>query len=209
MKAIYNKQKSLTARVSLTEISTWTPILPIASAKPYGRQFTSLGISLGKITMNYKLLLAAPLMIVALNAQAGKGGVGAIFGALIGGAVGNAVGKSVSQKMTVDEALVRVVDQLNKQLPMTVDRDTRLDTTQAGPGRAFTYHYTMVTARASEIDTTVFYRAMSSHLRNSVCTNPDMQVFFQNGVTVSYSYRGSDGRHVTKVVITPRDCGIA
>ncbi len=55
--------------------------------------------------MNYKLLIAVPLMTLALNAQAGKGGVGAIFGALIGGAVGNAVGKSAGQRMTVDEAL--------------------------------------------------------------------------------------------------------
>lgn len=159
--------------------------------------------------MNYKLLLAVPLMTLALNAQAGKGGVGAVFGALIGGAVGNAAGKSAGQRMTVDEALVKVVDQINKQLPMTVDRVTRWETTQAGPGRAFTYHYTIVTARAAEIDTTEFYRAMSSHLRNSVCTSPDMQVFFKNGVTISYSYRGSDGRHVTKVAITPRDCGVA
>ncbi len=80
-------------------------------------------------------------MTLALNAQAGKGGVGAIFGALIGGAVGNAVGKSSGQRMTVDEALVKVGDQVNKQLPMTVDRDTRLDSTQAGPGRAFSYFF--------------------------------------------------------------------
>tara|TARA_B110001454_G_scaffold199186_1_gene203777 strand:- start:1027 stop:1506 length:480 start_codon:yes stop_codon:yes gene_type:complete len=159
--------------------------------------------------MNYKLLLAAPLITLALNAQAGKGGVGATFGALIGGAVGNAIGKSAGQRMTVDEALVKVVDQINKQLPMTVDRDTRWDSTQAGPGRSFTYYYTIVTARATEMDATDFYRAMSSHLRNSVCTSPDMQVFFKNGVTVAYSYRGNDGRHVTKVSITPHDCGIA
>lgn len=159
--------------------------------------------------MNYKFLLAVPLMTLALNAQAGKGGVGAIFGALIGGAVGNAVGKSAGQRMTVDEALVKAVDQFNKQLPMTVDRSTRLESIQAGPGRAFTYHYTIVTARAAEIDTAEFYRAMSSRLRNGVCTSPDMQVLFKNGVTVSYSYRGSDGRHVTKVAVTPRHCGIA
>lgn len=159
--------------------------------------------------MNYKFLFYVSLMTFALNAQAGKGGIGAIFGALIGGTVGNAVGKSAGPRMTVDEALVKVVDQINKQLPMTVDRDTRWDSTQAGPGKAFTYHYTIVTARATEIDTTEFHRAMSSNLRNSVCTSPDMQVFFKNGVTVSYSYRSSDSRHVTKVTINPRDCGIA
>jgi len=159
--------------------------------------------------MRYKLLLAVPLLTLTLSAQAGKGGIGAVFGALIGGAVGNAVGKSAGQRMTVDEALVKIVDQINKQLPMSVDRDTRWDSTQAGPGRAFTYHYTIVTARAAEVDTAGFNKAMSSHLRNSVCSNPDMQVFFKNGVTVSYSYRSNEGRHISKVTITPRDCGIA
>lgn len=159
--------------------------------------------------MRYRLLLTVPLMTLALSAQAGKGGVGAIFGALIGGAVGNAVGKSVGQRMTVDEAWVKVADQINKQLPMSVDRDTRWDSTQAGPGRAFTYHYTIVTARAADIDTVGFYQAMSSRLRNSVCSSSDMKVFFINSVTVSYSYRGSDGRHISKVAITPRDCGFA
>jgi len=111
--------------------------------------------------------------------------------------------------MAIDKGVVKAVDQINKQLPMTVDRDTRWESTQAGPSRASTYHYTIVTARAAEIDATEFYRAMSSRLRNSVFTSPDMQVFFKNGVTVSYSYRCSGGRHVTKVAFAPRDCGIA
>ncbi len=159
--------------------------------------------------MIYKLLLVVPLMTCAFSAQGGKAGVGAIFGALIGGAVGNAVGMSAGHRMTVDEALSKTVYQINNKLPMSVDRDTRWDSTQAGPGRAFTYHYTIVTARAADVDTMGFYQAMSSHLRNSVCSSQDMQVFLKNGVTVSYSYRGSDGRHISKVVIKPRDCGIA
>jgi hypothetical protein len=148
-------------------------------------------------------------MTIALNVQASKGGIGAIFGAMIGGAVGNAIGKSTGQKMTVDEALVKVVDQINKQLPMAVDHDTRWDSTQAGPGRRFTYHYTIVSARAVEVDATDFYQTMSRNLKNSVCTSQDMQVFFKNGVTVSYSYRGNDGRHISKVEINNRDCGIS
>lgn len=159
--------------------------------------------------MKYRHLLSVPLLAVALGAQAQKGGIGAIFAALIGGAVGNAVGKSTGQRMTVDEALVQVADQTNKQLPMSVDSDTRWDSTMGGPGRRFGYHYTIVTARASEIDAPEFHRAMSSHLRNGVCTNPDMKVFLKNGVTISYSYRDRDSRHITRVEISPRDCGVA
>lgn len=159
--------------------------------------------------MKYRFFFAAPILALAFSAHAGKGGVGAVFGALIGGAVGNAVGKSAAQRLTVEEALVKVVDKVNKQLPMSVDRDTRWDSTQAGPGRAFTYHYTVVTARAAEVDAAKFYEYMAPRLQNSVCTNPDMTIFFKSGVTISYSYRGSDGRYIHKIVLTPRDCGFA
>lgn len=157
--------------------------------------------------MNYKLLLVGLLITFALNAQAKSDGIGAVFGALIGSAVGNAVGKTVGQRLTVDEALVKVVDQINKQLPRTVDSDTRWDATEAGPGRRFTYQYTIVAARAAEVDAAWFYQNMSSNLRNSVCTNQDMSVFFKNGVTVVYSYRGRDSRHITKIELSPQNCG--
>lgn len=159
--------------------------------------------------MNYRFLFAVPLLVFTISANAGKGGIGAIFGALIGGAVGSAIGKSAGQAMSPEQALVKLVDQMNKQLPMALDRDTRWDTSQAGPGRRLTYNYTIVSARAAEIDSTFFYQAMSSHLRSSVCTKPDMQIFFKHGVTLSYSYRGSDGGYVGKVDISPRDCGIS
>ncbi len=158
--------------------------------------------------MKCKFLLAVPLMALALNAHAG-GGVGAIFGAVIGGVVGSTVGKSVGQSMSVDDALLKAVDQVNKKLPMTVDRDTRWDSTEAGPGLRFTYNYTIVTVLAAEVDAVGFYQEISSRLRSSVCGSPDMQVFFKHGVTVSYSYRGNDGLHISKVDIAPRDCGIS
>ena len=156
--------------------------------------------------MNLRILLAISLLFASLTAYAAKSGIGTIFGALIGDTVGNAVGKSATSRLMVDEALVKATDQINKQLPMTVDRDTRLDLTVAGPGRRITYHYTIVTARASDIDTSDFKQAMDSHLRNSVCTSPDMRVLIKNDVVVAYSYRGNDGRHVFKIEITPAVC---
>jgi len=84
--------------------------------------------------MKLRTLLAISLFSMALSVEAAKGGIGAIFGGLIGGAVGNAVGKSAASRMTVEEALVKTSDQVNKQLPMSVDRDTRLDSIVAGPG---------------------------------------------------------------------------
>ena len=147
------------------------------------------------------------LALLAAPPAFAKGGLGEIFGALIGGAVGKAVGRSAAGGMSVEQALVKVCDQVNKQLPMSVDKETRWDNTTPGPGCQLTYNYTFVNAAASDVDVNYFYQVMTQKLRNSVCTSADMKVFFKNNVTVSYSYRGRDGVHIGKIDITPRDCG--
>ncbi len=147
------------------------------------------------------------LLVLYGNAYAGKGGIGAIFGGLIGGSTGHEIGKSSSQRVTVDEAIVEMANKLNKQLPMAVDRDTRWDSISPGVGRQFTYYYTFVNLQSQEFDRAAWHREASSILRNKVCTNPDMEVFFKNGVSISYSYQGKDGGHVGKVTLSPSDCG--
>ncbi|MBV5267837.1 MAG: hypothetical protein JZU67_04915 [Burkholderiaceae bacterium] len=149
----------------------------------------------------------ATLLVLYGNAYAAKGGIGAIFGGLIGGVAGHAIGKSSSQRLTIDDAIVKMASEVNKQLPMTVDRDTRLDSVSPGVGRQFTYNYTFVNSRSQEFDRAAWYREASPLLRNRFCTNSDMEVFFKNGVSVSYSYQGKDGGHVGKVTISPSDCG--
>lgn len=89
--------------------------------------------------MRYQFLLGASILAVALQSHAGKGGIGAAFGALIGSAGGNAIGSAAGPKMSVEEALGKVSNQINSRLPMTVDRDTRWDSSLAGPGRSITY----------------------------------------------------------------------
>lgn len=149
----------------------------------------------------------ATLLVLNGNAYAAKGGIGAIFGGLIGGAAGQAVGKSASQGVTVDEAIIKMTNEVNKQLPMTVDRNTRLNSLSPSAGRQFTYHYTFVNSRSQEFDRAAWYLEASTLLRNRICTNNEMEIFFKNGVTVSYSYQGKDGGHVGKVTISPSDCG--
>ena len=152
-------------------------------------------------------VVVVSLLLVYGSAFAGKGGIGALFGSLIGGAAGHAVGKASSQRMTIDEAIVKLASEMNKQLPMTIDRDTRLDNISPGVGRQFTYNYTFVNSRSQDFDRSGWYKEASPVLRKRICTNADMDVFFKNGVSVSYSYQGKDGGHVGKVTISPNDCG--
>ncbi len=104
---------------------------------------------------------------------------------------------------------MKMADQLNARMPMTIDQDTRLDNILAGPGTRITYNYTIVTASSREVDRAALMNHLKTTLKSGVCSHPDMQVFFKNKVTVGYSYRASDGPFVGKLNITPRDCGYA
>src|SRR5450756_2599612 len=54
-----------------------------------------------------------------------------------------------------DKALVQISSDMNKNLPMMVDSETRLDSTVAGPGNRITYIYTIVNHAKSEMDISV------------------------------------------------------
>lgn len=140
------------------------------------------------------------------GAYAAKGGIGAIFAGLIGGAVGSVAGKAMADPQKVEKALITVANQVNQQMPMTVDADTRWDNITAGQGKRLTYNYTIVTSTSGEIDRTKI-QPFFTKIKAGVCSSPDMAIFFKNGVTVAYSYRTSDGVFLSKLDITPKDCG--
>jgi len=110
--------------------------------------------------------------------------------------------------------LVTLANDANKQLPFTMKQDgneMRLDRIIAGPGLRYTYIYTIVIDKvflnkAYKADYIQLMR--SQEMRTRVCSSLDMQQsFFKNGVTISYSYRTTDGSVIVNVDITPKDCG--
>ena len=105
-----------------------------------------------------------------------------------------------------DEHLPKLASELNKQLPMVVDRETRLDSTLGGPGKRLTYLYTATNYNASQINVSEFTKQMSPQLRNGVCSSSDMNIFVRSGVTIIYSYRAKDGRHFAKIEVNPSEC---
>ena len=146
-------------------------------------------------------------LCVALPLHAAKGGMGAIFGSLIGGGVGLIAGKSMANTQSIDGALVKMADQVNKRLPMNVDKDTRWDNVTPLPDRRFTYNYTFLGRTSKDYDKQELFQRITNHVKPQVCSSPDMEIFLKNGVSIGYSYRGFDGVFITKVVITPKDCG--
>ena len=113
---------------------------------------------------------------------------------------------SGSKGKVTPDVLQQMAEELNSGLPMMVDKETRLDRVSAGPDKKVTYHYTLITLASSDVTPQQLRSAMDDKAKNYVCTTEDMRGFRENGVVVSYSYRGKDGGVIGDISVYPRDC---
>jgi len=102
--------------------------------------------------------------------------------------------------------LVKAANETNRSLPTMVDKDTRLDSTVAGPGKVWTYMYTLVATDVTGITNERLNEAMGSNIRNSVCTMKEMKLFIEKGVVMKYNYRDHAGNYIGEIVVKPEDC---
>jgi hypothetical protein len=107
----------------------------------------------------------------------------------------------------IENELQKMADIFNKKLPKTIDQDTRLDYVSAGPGARVTYNNTLTGYTSGELNNTQVMQSMQKILKNGLCSNVEMQVFFKHGVTIRYAYQTSDGVFTAPIDITPKDCG--
>lgn len=105
----------------------------------------------------------------------------------------------------LDGALMRTADKLNKNLPIMVDSETRLDST-VGINRQFRYNYTLVNYAAEELDPAAIKNGMQPKLINNFCSNDDMKFFVENKVPLTYAYFGKNGKQITIITISADQC---
>jgi hypothetical protein len=155
--------------------------------------------------MKKNIIVCALVIVNISNVHAKNGGLGAMFAEIIGNAVGSVAGKSMADSQTIEKALVEITNKVNQRMPMTIDSSTRLDNV-LGQNKRFTYNYTIVSAKFNEINKeklSIFF----TKLKAGICSSPDLVDFLKNGITVAYSYRASDGVFISKLEVTPKECG--
>lgn len=128
----------------------------------------------------------------------------------VGLAVGIAVGVSVSVLLnhyvfgssSFDEVMVKAAEELNKDCPVMLDQETRLDSASVPSENNFMYHYTLVNWVKDSIDANAFKSAMEPIILESVKTNPEMKIYRENKTTMAYSYYDRNGNFLTEIKIT-------
>lgn len=104
----------------------------------------------------------------------------------------------------VNRALMKAAGQMNANLPMMIDSETRWDST-VGADKTLLHHYTLVNSPASAVSADDIKNGQQK-IVNSVCTSTVTQVFVKNGVTVSYAFYGNDGKQITVISVAPSQC---
>jgi hypothetical protein len=97
----------------------------------------------------------------------------------------------------------RSSQELNTQLPMAVDSQTRADTSVVGPGRRFTYLLTFTqpsstSETAADLD--------FAPVRNRVCSTTALKLLVDNDYLIIYKYFDINGRFIGDVAINRSDC---
>lgn len=105
----------------------------------------------------------------------------------------------------VAQVLAEASREINKAVPMVVDKGLRLDGT-VGANKVLLYNYTLVDHEASAVNTNEFRDGMRARLVPGVCKDEAMQFLLQNGVRYRYRYRGKDGKEVATITVGSADC---
>ena len=126
-----------------------------------------------------------------------------IVGVVVGIAAYFAVQQLFFRAPSFDKQMMAAASELNESCPMMVDAETRLDNAVAMPDNVFQYNYTMINIKKEDLDVDVFTNELEPFITNSVKTNPDLQVYRDNKVTMAYYYQDMEGEFLTKIVVTP------
>ncbi|MCA9402710.1 MAG: hypothetical protein KC897_02920 [Candidatus Omnitrophica bacterium] len=94
---------------------------------------------------------------------------------------------------------------LDPQLPLMVDADTRLDEVVI-QNDTFQYSYTLVNDRASELNLDAFIEAMDPLLIAQSCTVPSLRILVDQGATLSFFYRDSGGEPFIEMTVSGEQC---
>ena len=89
----------------------------------------------------------------------------------------------------VERQISQFAAEMNKRLPMQVDEFTRWDRVEPGPGKAYSYIYTLSMDLTEEEK-----REVVENVTRRALDTPEMQATFAAGVTVWYKYFDTSGK---------------
>ena len=92
--------------------------------------------------------------------------------------------------------------EINRSAPKMLDAETRLDGAKAGPGKKFTYEYTLLLPK-DEIDLVAWRKSAVPAIREKIIKSGELHTLFNDGVTLVCVYHTVDGASFDEIVVNP------
>jgi hypothetical protein len=129
----------------------------------------------------------------------------AILAILISIAVPNFIKARNTSPQKKTDALRKLADQTNKQLPIMADSETRVDrVTVLGPD-LLEYQYTFVNTEKNGFDVEKFLSAARPQILENYRKGDQFKMFRENSVSVRFSYYDKNGKLITNIDISTKD----
>ena len=114
---------------------------------------------------------------------------------------------SKAEQSAYENILIENSKKLNKNLPVMVDADTRLDATLV-IGMQFHFKYTMINAAVKDIDVVVFRKKMEENLIRTQRADKGAVTLLKAGVEYVYNYGDKNGDLIASIRLNKKICGI-
>lgn len=105
----------------------------------------------------------------------------------------------------IESLLLETATKLNKQTPIMVDSETRLDLITS-IGKLMQYKYTMINYDKNNIDSNHFQNEMRTMLIKNQCSDKNVLLFLNNGVSYQYTHIDKNGLLISVVKISIDNC---
>lgn len=143
-----------------------------------------------------------------------KSKIGSIIIVLIVASIAGTLGKKIvhsffygSDDIRSKQVLNKVASEINKSLPMMVDKDTELYST-VGLERTIVYNYRLVNIVSTDISPEKLVVILKPQVKSSACSTPETRnTFLRKGVTLRYTYADKHKHYIANFDVTPPDCG--
>ena len=139
--------------------------------------------------------------------------IGILLAIIFAKGIGKMVGKHAVDNYNqgeidsaIEKKLLETSKQINAQLPIMVDKETRADITMSS-GKHLIYKYTMVNSSERDIDKIAFKNEVKTMLVKNQCSNENMMKMLKMGVQYDYMYHDRDGNLLATVNVSKIDCG--
>lgn len=114
--------------------------------------------------------------------------------------------KPVEVQPNLIKNIAEIVKKGNVNLPMMVDKQTRLDKVEAGPGAQINYLYTLPDYSSFDVSADWISTDVKPKVTKDVCDTAVLRKLLASGATLEYAYKGKDGVDINKFQVQDFNC---